>query len=99
MKTKLHYSVPEGYFEELSGKLSTIPSREAPRGIVSRLTPYMAMAACFFLSVIIGTAILKKTADPVKAETLAATDQEIIEYLIASDTPLAQIEDFMLNDQ
>ena len=91
--------MPEGYFEELSGKLSTIPSREAPRGIVSRLTPYMAMAACFFLSVIIGTAILKKTADPVKAETLAATDQEIIEYLIASDTPLAQIEDFMLNDQ
>lgn len=99
MKTKLQYSVPDGYFEDLSGRLSTIPSREAPRSPASRLTPYLAMAACFFLSVIIGTAILKKTADPLNTETLAATDQEIIEYLIASDTPLAQIEDFMFNEQ
>ena len=75
--------------------------------MISRLTPCLAMAACFFLSVIIGTAILKKTASPLKTETLTAAEmtadaemeEDIIEYLIASDTPLAQIEDFMYNYQ
>ena len=59
------FIVPEGYFENLKERLNAIPSsHEAPvrRSFRERTTPYVALAACFAASLVIGTAILKHTA-------------------------------------
>ena len=92
MNKKLNYNVPDGYFEDLKTRLSSIPAQESRPSRFARLTPYLAFAACFAALVIAGNAILKKTASP------AASDEEIIEYLIASDITLAQIEDYLLSN-
>jgi len=104
MRTKPHYSVPEGYFNDLNRRLSEIPAQEGRKDFASKLSPYIIMAACFLLSIVIGTAILKNTASPAKDKVMAGTNEEafqeeLLEYLIASDTPLAQLEDVMFNGQ
>ncbi len=90
MNKKLNYSVPDGYFENLKGRLRSIADtqQEAPSRL-QRFTPYLALAACFAIAVLAGSLILKRTAVP------AASDEEIIEYLIDSDMTLAQIEDYL----
>ena len=94
MNKKLNYSVPDGYFENLKNRLSSIPQQqEAPSGL-QRFTPYLALAACFAIAVFVGSMVLNRTTVP------AASEEEIIEYLINSDITLAQIvEDLTLNQQ
>ena len=57
--------VPDGYFEDLQGRLSGIPAAraaaEAPHG-VRRFAPYAAIAASMLLAVTVGNWILRRTA-------------------------------------
>ena len=92
MNKKLNYSVPDGYFENLKTRLSAIPEQEKRPSRIARVTPYFALAACFAVAVVVGQSILRKTAVP------AASDEEIIEYLISSDITLSQIEDYLLSN-
>jgi hypothetical protein len=89
MNKKLNYSVPDGYFENLKTRLSQIPAQESRPSRITRLTPYLALAACFAFVVLVGNAVLNRTAVP------AASDEEIIEYLIDSDITLAQVVDYL----
>lgn len=93
MDKKIEYGVPEGYFEGLEQRLSAIPRTGGKRNAASRLSPYLALAACMILSVILGNALLRKTASP------KASDEEVIEYLINSDISLAQLMDIYYNNQ
>ena len=60
---------PEGYFENLQNRLSEIPARPARVSTVHRLAPYLAIAASFLAIVLVGNAILDKTAAPVEDDT------------------------------
>jgi len=93
MRKNNGYNVPEGYFEGLRTKLSAIPAQEKQPTRVQKFAPYLALAACFGLAVLIGNFVLNKTTIP------AASDDEIIEYLISSDITLAQIEDYLISNQ
>ena len=89
MNKKLNYSVPDGYFENLKTRLSAIPQQQETPGRLQRFTPYLALAACFAMAIMVGSIVLNRTAAP------AASDDVIIEYLIDSDITLAQIEDYL----
>lgn len=90
MSKKIQYNVPEGYFENLKTRLSAIPAQEKQPGRIQKFAPYLALAACFAIAVLVGNLVLSRTAVP------AASDEEIIEYLISSDITLAQIEDYLI---
>lgn len=68
MSKRTDISTPEGYFDSLQSRLSEIPRQEerassAPTGI-RRLAPYMAFAASIAVAVMLGNAILQRTAIP-----------------------------------
>ena len=90
MIKKIQYRVPEGYFENLETRLSAIPAQEKQPSRMQKFAPYLALAACFALAVLVGNLVLNRTTVP------AASDEEIIEYLISSDITLAQIEDYLI---
>ena len=60
---------PEGYFENLQGRLSEIPARPARVSTVRRLAPYVAVAASFLVMVMIGNFVLGRTAAPAEDDT------------------------------
>lgn len=93
MSKKIEYKVPDGYFEDLRTRLSSIPAQEKQPTRFQRVAPYLALAACFAVAVLAGNLILSRTAIP------AASEDEIIEYLINSDITLAQIEDYLILNQ
>lgn len=93
MKRKIEYNVPDGYFESLRTKLSAIPAQEERPSRMQKFTPYLALAACFAIAVLIGNLALERTSSS------SASDEEIIEYLVNSDITLAQIEDFIITNQ
>ena len=93
MSKKIEYKVPDGYFENLRSRLSEIPAQEKQPSRMQKITPYLALAACFAVAVLAGNLILNRTTAP------AASDEDIIEYLIASDITLAQIEDYLITNQ
>lgn len=93
MKRKIEYNVPDGYFESLRTRLSAIPAEVQQPSRVQKFTPYLALAACFAVAVLVGNLVLSRTAAP------SASDEEIIEYLVNSDITLAQIEDFIITNQ
>ena len=69
MSRKNDISTPEGYFENLQMRLSEIPARPARVSTVRRLAPYAAIAASFLAIVMLGNAILGKTAAPAEDDT------------------------------
>lgn len=83
MRKQIPYSVPDGYFDSLRTRLSSIPERRSRINFV----PWLALAASFLLLAVIGNFILSRTTSPYQTD-----DSEIIEYLIESGTTLAQIE-------
>ena len=93
MSKKIEYKVPDGYFENLKTRLSAIPAQEKQPTRFQKFAPYLALAACFAVAVVAGNLILNRTAMP------AASEDEIIEYLINSDITLAQIEDYLITNQ
>ena len=93
MSKIIEYKVPDGYFEDLRTRLSAIPAQEKQPTRFQKFAPYLALAACFAVAVVAGNLILNRTAMP------AASEDEIIEYLINSDITLAQIEDYLITNQ
>ena len=69
MSRKNDISTPEGYFENLQMRLSEIPARPARVSTVRRLAPYAAIAASFLAIVMLGNAILGRTAAPAEDDT------------------------------
>jgi len=86
MRKQVPYSVPDGYFDSLNTRLSSIPQQRARVNFL----PYLAMAASFLILLAVGNFILQRTASSYQAD-----DSEIIEYLIESGTTLAQVENIM----
>ena len=69
MSKRNDISTPEGYFENLQQRLSEIPASPARVSTVHRLAPYVAIAASFLVAVMLGNAILRRTApSPASAE-------------------------------
>ena len=93
MSKKIEYKVPDGYFENLKTRLSASPAQEKQPSRMQKFTPYLALAACFAVAVLVGNLVLNRTTSP------AASDEDIIEYLICSDITLAQIEDFIITNE
>ena len=60
---------PEGYFGDLQKRLSEIPAQPARLGTVRRLAPYVAIAASFLAVVLLGNAVLSRTAAPAEDDT------------------------------
>jgi hypothetical protein len=58
---KPSFSTPEGYFDKLKAHLEEIPGKEVEVSTWQKSRPYLVMAACFLLSLIVGTGILKMT--------------------------------------
>lgn len=56
------YNVPEGYFEDLRGRMYRTENLIEPRSLFNRLVPYMSMAAAFVIVALSG-AILLRNAD------------------------------------
>ena len=71
MSKRNDISTPEGYFGDLQARLLEIPARQQPArvGTVHRLAPYLAIAASFLAVVLMGNAILNRTAAPVEDDT------------------------------
>ena len=67
MSKRNDITTPEGYFENLQHRLSEIPARPLRVSTGHRLAPYAAIAASFLVAVMLGNAILRKTA-PASAE-------------------------------
>ena len=54
--------VPEGYFNDLKGRLGAIPeAKTVEPALWMRLRPYVAMAASFVAVLLIGNAVLRNT--------------------------------------
>ena len=69
MSKRNDISTPEGYFENLQQRLSEIPASPARVSTLHRLAPYVAIAASFLVAVMLGNAILRRTApSPASAE-------------------------------
>ena len=69
MSKRKDITTPEGYFENLQQRLSEIPASPARVSTVHRLAPYVAIAASFLVAVMLGNAILRRTApSPASAE-------------------------------
>lgn len=64
MNRKNDIRTPEGYFEDLQGRLSEIPARKERVSTVRRIAPYFAYAASLLVAVMLGNALLRKTAAP-----------------------------------
>lgn len=72
---KMPYNVPEGYFEGLRAKIAEIPDREPEVTVMSRVRPYIALAAAFVSIVVGGTAVLKITSGVSEVEEMSALDK------------------------
>lgn len=88
------FKVPEGYFENLAVHVEARRKAEE-RGLMHRLTPYLAIAASFAAITLAGTAVIRLTApkEVVEATTASTyysqntagqgmTEDDIINYLI-----------------
>ena len=67
MSKRNDITTPEGYFENLQQRLSEIPARPVRVSTAHRLAPYAAIAASFLVAVLLGNAVLRRTA-PVSDE-------------------------------
>ena len=88
MVKKNGISTPQGYFENLQGRLSDIPKRTQRSG-VRLFAPWMAVAASMLFAVLIGNFILRKTAAPVEEDS----GWDYISYLAQSLDPDGILDD------
>ncbi len=74
-ENELHISVPKGYFDNLKDRLSQIPGQQRV-SLWEKVRPYVALAACFAISVTAGTFLLNRTAPQAESyyDYLAAAD-------------------------
>ena len=80
---KTPYTVPEGYFESFRDRMYRTENLIEPRGIFSRMAPYLSMAAAFAAIAMVGTVLLRNTDD---------SDQMTYEdYIVHSDMMISSI--------
>ena len=89
MKTKMPYSAPDGYLENLQTRLSEIPERESGRSFRTMARPCLALAASIAVTFLVGNTVLRKTATP----AANPDEEEIVDFLIDSGT---NVEDLYL---
>ena len=66
---QMPYRVPQGYFEDLETRLSGIPARQeksSVRSFFPKVAPYIAMAACFALALVVGRYLAGRTAQEIE---------------------------------
>lgn len=92
------HEVPEGYFEDLRVRLSSIPqgSGHAVRERSGRLdlTPYLALAACFAILFVVGTAILRSTGSRMESAGSWDADEEVYADLASADQPYMMWQEY-----
>ena len=64
MTRKNDIITPEGYFGDLQQRLSEIPASKQNISPIRRMAPYFAYVASLLVAVMLGNAILRKTAAP-----------------------------------
>lgn len=69
------YKVPEGYFDDLQKRLEAIPAQQAEVqapvvhvGVWTRVRPYVALAACMAVAVLVGNFFLGRIQSPDSSE-------------------------------
>lgn len=95
------YSVPEGYFNELPGRIADrCKAAEEKRSFFRIAAPYAAMAASFVLIALAGSAVIRYGREKgietqyVSREITNAgqvSEEDIINYLISADISSAEI--------
>ncbi len=60
---KATFKVPERYFEGLKARLDTIPVMNRTISPMQRMTPYLALAACFLAILLVGNVIIGNTVE------------------------------------
>ena len=89
-------SVPEGYFQELRGRLEAIPAKgEARPGLIRRASPWLAYAASLVVLATVGNFILRQTAAPAEEDT----GWDYISYLAQSLDPDGLMEELGETEQ
>ena len=87
---KPSFSTPEGYFDKLKANLEEIPGKEVKVSTWQQSRPYLVMAACFLLSLIVGTGILKMTT----GQSVSDADPSLYENEGAAELSSEDIEDY-----
>lgn len=104
---KTSMSVPEGYFNGLQERLRTIPEDGRQRiGPIQRLTPYLALAACFVAILLVGNVVLDTTGDrmaedfineEIYADFMAIPDDALQTVMYEQDTiSYADVIDYLI---
>lgn len=100
-------SVPEGYFNGLQERLRAIPEDGRQRiGPIQRLTPYLALAACFVAILLVGNVVLDTTGDrmtgdfineEIYADLMAIPDEALQTVMYEQDTiSYADVIDYLI---
>ena len=88
------YKTPEGYFDDLRGKMYRTENLIEPRGIFNRLVPYMSMAAAFLLVALSGTLLLRNAdADYMSYEDYIVHSDMMISSIYEDDAQIASVSD------
>ena len=104
---KTSMSVPEGYFNGLQERLRAIPEDGRQRiGPIQRLTPYLALAACFVAILLVGNVVLDTTGDrmtgdfineEIYADLMAIPDEALQTVMYEQDTiSYADVIDYLI---
>lgn len=88
--------VPEGYFEDLQDRLLARRGETLQRPPVQRLAPYLAYAAMLSFAVVIGTAILRKTAAPAEEDLVYGAYMNYLAMSMDPDGAVYSFEDYEL---
>lgn len=92
---KPNFSVPEGYFDKLKAHLEEIPGKEVQVSTWQKSRPYLVMAACFLLSLIVGTGILKMTT----GQSVSDADQFYYDLGYADLIPVTYADPSLYEDE
>lgn len=92
---KPNFSVPESYFDKLKAHLEEIPGKEVQVSTWQKSRPYLVMAACFLLSLIVGTGILKMTT----GQSVSDADQFYYDLGYADLIPVTYADPSLYEDE
>lgn len=97
------YEVPEGYFDDLRARMSSIPqgSGQAARNKSGRLdlTPYLALAACFAVMFAVGSAILRSTGSEMEPAESWDAYEEVYADLASMEHPYMMWQEYNAADE
>lgn len=104
---RMPYEVPSGYFESLQERLAAIPAQhplEQTAGKVVKITfwqrvsPYVALAACFIMAVVLGNFFLSRQPAVMEDVSLQEYQQYLYSDLMPVTNPYAMFDDSYVED-